>query len=657
MLFTVTGCSVNIGGRERPLLRHGRIEGDVELIGEFDRNASRSGVETKSETLVFEERLNLWTSGDLYHPNLMLYSAALGLGLNQQQVDSDDRGGGTGDLSEKTNGFIDEYSLSGTILQKKDYPFSYSFNKTENLISRHFYGPLRATDESEYYNLIIRNESFPMTFRYDKHSTEQSPVSASSLSGDTFSRTNKTFKYGVKHDFTKYSRMKFTFDRRESESSTLNSQNFTATDSYDLSHSWQLGERQEGSLNSSISFRDQTIPVLNKNLRWNEDLTIQHSKALRTYYSFLSTKKTREGLEDNETRYRAGLTHKLYQSLVTNVNIYGANLDFQGKNQQEQRGGDLSFNYNKKNRWGSIFANYSVSLNSLEQSGSGTSGIVDDELHTIPIGFTFFEVELRQINIDETSIFVTDIADNLLTSPDDYTIIPSAGGITKLRLSTLGINGNNIAAGDTVKVDYTFFVESKRSEDTVNQQFLLGHQFNNGLSIYAKHRRQNEDVTSSDPDVVADNTRTNTLTADYIKGGFALAAEYTETESTIENSESTNIRAQYHWDIDDTKTVSVWGSKSVLTTGGSQDRETEMIDFGSEFYWRLSDKYHLTADIDYVNETDTLFGDTEGIEFNSELGYNYRQFSFLTGLEYSLLTRSNSETETLFLYMRIRRTF
>ncbi|KKK91432.1 hypothetical protein LCGC14_2713050, partial [marine sediment metagenome] len=28
MLFTVTGCSVNIGGRERPLLRHGRIEGD-----------------------------------------------------------------------------------------------------------------------------------------------------------------------------------------------------------------------------------------------------------------------------------------------------------------------------------------------------------------------------------------------------------------------------------------------------------------------------------------------------------------------------------------------------------------------------------------------------------------------------------------------------
>ena len=58
-------------------------------------------MERKGETLVFEERLNLETTGDIYHPNLLIFNAALGLGLVQQKFRfNDDRDDTFEDLSE-----------------------------------------------------------------------------------------------------------------------------------------------------------------------------------------------------------------------------------------------------------------------------------------------------------------------------------------------------------------------------------------------------------------------------------------------------------------------------------------------------------------------------------------------------------------------------
>ena len=85
------GCSVNVGGRQRPLVRHDRIQGELEFVAE-DRTDEQgiSNNKRKSETKVFEERVRLKTEGDIYHPELLFYNAVLGFGLAQQSLDSDE---------------------------------------------------------------------------------------------------------------------------------------------------------------------------------------------------------------------------------------------------------------------------------------------------------------------------------------------------------------------------------------------------------------------------------------------------------------------------------------------------------------------------------------------------------------------------------------
>jgi hypothetical protein len=648
MVLFSAGCTVKLGGRERPLLRHDPIEGEVELAAELDKSTGKSGEERKSETRVFQERLNLRTKGDLYHPNMFLYAASLGLGLDQQSIDSDDG-------SESIIDSIAEYSFSGTLLQRKPYPFSFGFSKNENLASRHFLGPLKSKSESQYFALRLNNRKFPMSFRYNEYEIDQNPVSDFSTASDSFFRTEKTFRYNIRHDLSRYSRFNFNFDRRQSFQENTSGRNLTDTDNYDLSHEWRLGDDQEIAINSKVFLRDQTLPVDFQTFRWNEDLTYRHSDNFQTNYIFSSTDSKREGLEEQSVSYGTGFTHQLYDSLRTSGNVYGYNTVRQGESEEDQRGGSLSVNYTKDNRWGNIFADYRLDLYCLDRTGDGGTGIVDNEPHVVPSGSTRPQITLNEVNVDETSIIVENGGGDVFNEGPDYTV-STVGGETRLTLETIGASPKFVP-GETIYVDYTYFVESERTEKTVNQVFAIGQNFDNGLSVYFEHERQNEDLTSSDAAASPDDFTNNMISADYTKGGLFLGSRYSMRDSTQQESESMSFNARYSWDIDATKKLSVWGGKQLQDYGEPQLRNVDSMSLGSEFYWRLSNKYSFTADMEYVEENDTLFGDTSGFDFNSELEYKYRQFSFLSGLDYTTLTRMSSTTDTLFIYMRIRREF
>lgn len=650
MLFAASGCTVNLGGRERPLLRHGPIEGEVELIAEMDRSEYSGGADRESETRVFQERLNLRTKGDVYHPYLFIYAAGLGLGLDQQSVDSTDG-------SEKVNDSIDEYSFSGTFLKEKPYPFSFALSKYEDLVSRSFYGPLNNKLESESYVLRFQDKEFPMSFHYHKSENEQNPASSLSLSTDFSLRKEETFNYKFRHDFSKTSQFRFSFEHREGSQENDFSSTLTKGDIYSLSHGLRFGANEEISFLSTYYLSDFSLPLDSQTFRWNEGLIYEHTDDFQTNYTFESSESKREELNEKSVRLSAGFNHELYDSLRTSGNVYGHNTERQGLSEEDQIGGNLSVNYNKSNRWGNIFADYQLRSHTLDRTGSGGTGIVDDEQHVVPSGSTRPQVTLREINVDETSIIVENGAGDVFTKNLDYTI-STIGGETRLTLNTLsGGAPPNFSSGNTFFVDYTYFVESERTEDTINQSFAIGQNFDNGLSVYFEHQRQDEDLTSTDDTAQADIYRDNMLVVDYTKGGLFLGGHYSMRDSTQQDSESITFDARYNWDVDSTKNVSVWGMKQIQNFGEPQVRDVDSMSLGSEFFWRLSEKYNFTANANYVEENDSLFGDTKGFEFNSELEYNNRQFSCLTGVEYSTLTRTSSETETLFLYMRIRRTF
>jgi hypothetical protein len=350
----LTGCNVSVAGKQRPLLRHDRINGEVELVAE-KRTDEQGTSENKreSKTRVFEERLRLKTQGDVYHPDFLFCNAALGLGLAQQSIDSE----GESDSTEST---LDDYNVITQFLRTKPYPMTFSMNKSEDLIARQFLGSLRSERESKGASLSLRSKSWPMAFQYNTGESSQDGLA--SWASDFFERDDERFRYSVNHNLSDLSHMNFNFDRTDVSQRSVGATIDTETDRYTLLHDMIFGSDEQHRLDSFVNYVDQSGSFNFENFQWEERLRLQHHPTFQTNYDVRFTDSERETFTSKETRGRAGFEHRLYESLVTTANIFASKTDLDAQGDLTQRGGMFALNYRKKNPWGTLLSTYSASL-------------------------------------------------------------------------------------------------------------------------------------------------------------------------------------------------------------------------------------------------------------------------------------------------------
>ena len=599
----------------------------------------------KSKATVIEERLKLKMKGDLYHPNFLLYNAALGFGLIQQSFVTD------GD-SDRSRGSLNDYSVLAQLLRMKPYPLTVYLNKSEDLIPRRFLGSLRVERQSSGISLALRSENWPMRFQYSTGETRQKSLAPTAR--DFFNRDAERFKYSVTHDFSELSHMRFEFDRNEVSQRSSASSTDLKENRYTLLHDLTFGGDEQHRLDSFFAYTDQSGSFNFENLQAEERLRLQHTSDFFTNYNLRFTDTKQETSRNKEVRGQAGFEHRLYESLVTTGNIFASESDLNNQGKLTQRGGGLGFNYRKKNPWGTLLSTYTVNLSRSDQTGGSGTGIVIDESHvfTDPLPIT-----LDRVNINTSSIVVTDSTGlDIYTLGDDYTITEINGRI-RLNATTLGTIPPNIGDGETLFVDYTFFVEPKRQEDVLRQNFTVRERFDKGLSLYYAYQRQDEKVSSSVTEITPDEFKTNTFGAEYVKKALSLLAEYSKQNSTQISSTHKRLEARYSWTIDDDTRASVLVSNQWLYFGEPENYDIVVFRAGGEIFSRLTDKYNVSARFDYRNEDDSRFGITEGVQLTSELQYNYRRLSITTGVELSLLKRRDDEINSSFLYLRLRRFF
>ena len=642
-----TGCNVRVRGRQRPLLVHGPIKGELELVAE--KRTDEEGTSQnrrKSEMTVFEERLRFKTEGDIYHPDFLSFNAALGFGLTRQDLSSDIE-------SDKTSDSLNDYSLFAQLLRAKSYPMTFHLNKSEDLIPRQFLGSLRTESESAGFSLALRSKVWPMRFQYNTSETRQNALAPTAR--DFFTRDDERFRYSVEHDFSELSHMSFEFEREEVSQRTTGASTDIKTNRYTFLHDLIFGRDEQHRLDSFLSFLDQSGSFTFQNLQWEERLRLQHSEDFLTNYELRYTDSEQETFRNKEIRGRAGFEHRLYESLVTTGDIFASKTDLD-EGELTQRGGTLGFNYRKKNPWGTLFATYAASFTRTEQSGGEGTDRVTNELHTVPAG-PFPVVELDRTNVDTSTIIVKDISGLPFTRGGDYRVVPVNGKVRLEIILNHGVPPDFTTAGQRFFVDYTFFVEPKRQEDTLRQNFTLRERFDNGLSLYYVHQRQDEDVSSNITGITPDEFRINTYGAEYVKKGLSLLAEYSEEESTQIPSTIKRLEARYSWSIGGDTRASVRASNHWLDFDEPDERDVTVFRAGGEIFSRLTDKYTISAQIDYRDEDDTRFGKTEGFQLNSELQYSYRQLSVAIGIEVNSLERRDDEISGDFVYIRVRRSF
>jgi len=645
-LFLIAGCNVNVGGKQRPLIKHEGIRGEVELVAEKRTDEHRAGQDKrKSETDVFEERLRLKTDGEIYHPDFLLYNAMVGLGLAQQRIDLDNE-------SDSHNDTLNDYSVFAELLRGKSYPTTFHATKSEEFISRQFLGALRTEREDRGASLTLRSENWPMTFQYTSSDTQQDELTM--LAGDFYERDDERFRYSVSHTFSETSRLRFDFDRTDIAQRSPGASIQTDTDRYSVFHDLIFGRDDQHRLDSFFNFVDQSGTFDFENLQWEERLRLQHRDNFLTNYRFRFADYQRDAIGNTETRGQAGLEHRLYESLITTAHIFTAKTDLDAQGDLTQQGGAAALNYRKTNRWGTLHSTYSVNLTKSDQSGGTGTGVVVDESH---IATELVPVELNRTNIDVSTIIVKTALGLQYQEGEDYTITERNGRVWLNIITVGGAIPPNFIEGQEFFVDYNFYIEPERQEDTLRQNFTIRERFANGFSVYYSHRRQDEDIGSTVTEMTPDEYTVDTVGADYSHKGLFVQAEYSDEDSTQIPSTSKKLHGRYSWPISPDTTASVRVLNQWLDFGQPDARDVTLFKTGAEMFSRLSERYDISARVDYRDEDDTVFGTTRGFQMNSELRYNYRQLNVVAGVEYNTLSRRDDDIDGRFLYIRLKRFF
>ena len=528
-------------------MRHDRIGGELEAVVEHRSDEQGTdGSRRESDTQVFKERVRVRTKGDVYHPDFMNFDVAVGVGLSQQHIDSDEVSGWDEDT-------LNDYNVFAQFLRAKPISGTVDASRSEDLIARQFLGSLQTQRESEGAALFIRSEDWPMTFQYSNSDISQDGLS--SVGSDFFRRSDERFRYSVHHDFGEASRARFNFSRTDSTQESIGAVIDTETDTYTFSHDYGFGDEKQHRLDSFFNYVDQTGSFEYDNLRWQERLRLEHTPNLWSKYDLRFTNLERDTLSSEEVRGQAGIEHHLYESLISTADAFVSTTDLDDQGRLDQQGGIVGLNYRKENPWGMLLSTYSGSYTQTEQSGGGSTGIVVDERH---IASEIVPVQLNRTNIDVSSIRVKDTDGSFFQEGDDYTIVEQNGRVW-LYMTTLGVVPPNVIEGQEFFVDYTFFIEPERQEDTLRHNFTVRQRFDNGMSLYYAYRRQDQDVSSTLADITPDQYTVNTIAADYTHKGLFLLAEYSDEESTQIPSTSTRLAGQYRWLLG-RPPVRVWGS-------------------------------------------------------------------------------------------------
>jgi hypothetical protein len=640
----LTGCTVDVGGRRRPLIRHERIRGEIELVAErYTEKDTSGGTDQKSVVDLFEERVRFRTQGDVYHQNLLQYDASVGVGLTQQDLDSDEE-------SVRSNDSLNDYSFSGTFLRSKPYPVTAQASKAQFLVPRSFLSALRTEIEGIGTGVSYVSKEWPMRFRYS--TTETTQESLTNRPTDFFDRKDERIAYSLTRNFTEFSELNFNFERNEASQKRLGGETKLTSDRYALRHDHLFGPTKENVFDSFVSLLDTSGDADSQNLYWRENLELKHSANLLTNYRFAYTDWKQETVQNDETRLEWGFEHSLYESLVTRGRLFTSKFDVSGVSETDQVGGSLAFDYRKANRWGQLLGNYSYNFVNLDQKGEATTGVVIDEPHVYDDPLPIL---LDKSLIDTSTIVVTDSTGlTVYIEGDDYTVI-EIGFQVELQINPFGSGG--IANGQLLLVDYEFFVEPDREEDTVTQFFSLRQRFINGFSVYYRYATQDESIDTSTAYVSPDEFTEHGVGADYSRNRLQFRVEYGDRSSTKIPSRRTLVSGSYGWIIGSGSILNLWASQLWQDFGGLSARDTRLFRLGATAQSRLSDRYTLLAGLEYRDESDSLAGTTEGVDLNCELEYRYRQLRVSTGFDFGLLDRSESKRETTLLFFRVRRSF
>ncbi len=630
-----------MGGRafsqENSLFSLEQIRGALGFTGQYIWEEPYTG--ERRTDISFREDISLSTGGYILHAKVLKYSIGGNFSLLQEEEDVR-----TDALSRSfsSRGELTGYNIFATFFGGRQVNLSLMSTRSSFTFSKDFAPDSEAESTTHGAFLHIGNRYFPtdISFTSSDLKIEQD---GSPLEDDTY-RTVKV------HSRNQTERQATTLDYQFTDLKDRIAEAGTYKEhiAY-LSNSLELGKAAGKHLTSALRVQDRRGDIEYREIDLWETLDLKHTESLSTGYQYNYQRLESGPFEGNIHRGKVRLTHRLYESLVTDIGGGADFLDYGEQGKERLYGGSLRLGYTKRIPLGgrlSISPDFSYTFVNRELKEEPIP--VVDEPHRLSGVTPEF---LNNFRIDVTTIVVTDAAKTTVyVEGIDYSVIVSGSRTAIVRI----VSGNIPDPGD-ILVNYSylpFLTYETRIVSTGIRNSLDFRLFR----IYYNFLRYREEETNGVGVSGLPFLTSHAVGGSLFMGNLTLDAEFVRERSYASDFTSISFSQRWGKSLFDRIELGLGATESFVENRFSRDRLRSFIGTASLIY-QISPRLSWRNQFSFYDRNSQASTDERITAFKSGLFFTYFKVSSSLEFEYNANTIDSAERVRNMVRWTIRRTF
>ena len=622
----------------------------IKLDVEAEQNSykfSGGGNQLENKRLYLAPGMGIGWNNFIYHPDLFTFSALAEPGFVWQQVH------GTGYVNNQTT-FALNGLFTGMLLREKPYATTITYARSHDDEHYDFFNS--AISDSASWGLVTGYHEGPVPFVITLQKTDTDTVgfnqetTSEQLNLNLHAR-NERAKQGVTDLDYQFSQLNYNSYYQLASFSTDNSyQHLTVTD---------VEHFKKSTLNSVFRFYDlnsthSSSQVVNTTVGYN----VQHTENLSSFYNYTFADNSGIDSDTKENYLSAGISHQLYESLVSSVSVHGSKVNstaFDSTQDAMTYGAGGSLDYSKHlGGWGTLSLGDNVGYDVTSQTVSGDEQAITGESYVIPTGGPAI-IRLkspREISVSSVQ------KNNVELSPVEYTIIKTSD---PWQIQFFSGGPNNVQPGDSVTVSYTVQSNPSGSYSVMTDNAHISLRFwHEQAEVYASYNFTKNHSDSSD--FVLQNVQQFEAGARVDWHQFRAQASYTDQHSTLYSYQSLTMAESYSTPVSLRATAGIDLSQqwNIYPPGsGTSSNETQTATFYNvtvHYEWRPTSELNWRAELGYQRQSGLGY---EQNLFSARTYFDWMagKLEFRTGYEHDSQKYTGESRERDLVFLRMRRNF
>lgn len=646
--------------------RGGELGLEFDYLGETQKFGQSKPL--KFSNASFEEYLQYYINGYIYHPSVVDFRTQFKIGMLQQMIESPSNDLG-GNRKSSSNTFLREYDFFLSFFKNSPLLLDLYARREHDVVRQLFTDRIFVDNETIGGDIGWRKGAFPMSLSIRQNKSWEQGFDSQTQS------TAKILDYTVRNAWSnrmrtelryRYQDYEQNFDLRNPRfnTNTNRKSHFTSND-VSLDNMLFLTSNHESYLQSYLRLFSETGDQEIRNFSWHERLQFQHTPNLRSYYllNYLRNQARQSVIETYQTE--AGIDHRLFKSLNTHFDTHWKEVDYpQASNSlggvtgraDSYTGVTGRADYRKHTPWGNLTSGYAVTVDDVQLTGrSGIRSVLDEALTLIPTIPQF----LANNNVILGSILITDVG-GLTTYAEGFDYeVDRRGARTGIRL----LLGGRITEGATVLVDYTFQSPTDINYISTAQSFNVRYDFERylrGLSLYYRWHNLEAGGSQNNADLANLAMTDRLLGASYawrwltwteeFERFTSVSTGYDQLRSQIEGRHLLTGSTQWMWNVGALQT------QYTAKTGGLNGlNHSEALYASTGFRGSMLGSGHW--ELEGSGRRETGVTDELLLGFLGQVGMKWRQLNFSAGARIEQRDEFNTSRNRVNVFFQVSRKF